>query len=366
MRIAVLGIKRLPAVGGADRVVERLLDHLPPEHEYTIYLLRGAGPPLPADGNRRYVYVRGFGGKHLRPFTYFLSCSLHVLFGRRYDVAHVHNSDFGVFCLLLKARPALRVIGTFHGDPYERGKWSRAAKLYLRLSEWCFVRSCDVLTSVAVSKTVPRRDVHYIPNGVDPWAGANGESGILCEELGLEKGSYVMFACGRLDSTKGLHHLLHAYMQLPAVTAADRLLAVGDFSHDAEYSNRIVEEAASNRRVVLHNGLLEREALLEVIHNSSVFVFPSEVEAMSMMLLEAIACARLVVCSDIPENLAVVGVDYPLLFESGDAASLAVVLTTALDASVRGHDMRPELAEATARLRWDAIADEYGRLYQGV
>jgi glycosyltransferase involved in cell wall biosynthesis len=356
MRVAVLGIKRLPAFGGAD---------LPAEHEYTVYLIRGAGPMLVDNGNRRYVYVPAVGGKHLRPFTYFLFCSLHFLFRGRYDVAHVHNSDFGVFCFLLKAKPGVRVIGTFHGDPYERGKWGRAAKLYLRTSELCFVRSCDALTSVAISKKVPRRAVHYIPNGVDPWTPANGENTFPYEELGLEKARYVMFACGRLDSTKGLHHLLRAYAHLSDLAAADRLLVVGDFSHDAEYSRRVVEEAASDPRVVLHTELLERDALLEAIHSSSAFVFPSEVEGMSMMLLEAIAAARVVVCSDIPENLAVVGSDYPFLFESGNVACLGAVLTRALEAPVNGDDIRSALAETTAGFRWDAIAAEYGRLYQG-
>src|SRR5438105_4161482 len=98
MRVAVLGIKRLPAFAGADRVVEHLLDSSSSRHTYTIYLLRDGGRTLCCTTTRRYVYIRALKGKHLQAPTYFLLCCLHYLVKGDYDLAHVHNSDFGVLC----------------------------------------------------------------------------------------------------------------------------------------------------------------------------------------------------------------------------------------------------------------------------
>jgi glycosyltransferase involved in cell wall biosynthesis len=362
LRVAVLGIKSLPARGGADRVVERLLENDSGRHAYTVYLLRDGTPPLQCTPHRHYVYVPAVGGKHLRPFSYFFLCAMHYLVKGRYDVAHVHNSDFGVFTPLLKRRRRVRVVGTFHGDPYERAKWGRVAQAFLRLSERMFVRSCDALTSVAVSKEVPGRVVTHIPNGVDSRSGQPGEAGFDYEGLGLVRGGYVLFACGRLDATKGLHHLLAAYRELPQA----RLLVVGDFSHDRAYAERIDHEAANLPQAVLHKQLLPRETLMDVLSNAAVFVFPSEVEAMSMMLLEALACESLVVCSDIPENVAVVGEDYPFLFRSGDAASLRDVLGHALAPQPDDRDrLRRVHDRAAATFRWEEIAADYERLYEG-
>jgi glycosyltransferase involved in cell wall biosynthesis len=360
MRVAVLGIKRLPAQAGADRVVERLLQHESGRHEYTVYLLRDGGETLSCADGRHYVYVPGVGGKHLRAFSYFLLCCLHYLVRGRYDVVHVHNSDFGSVAPLLRLKRRVRVIGTFHGNPYERVKWGRGARAFLRASEWLFVRSCHMLTSVAPSKSVTGHRVRFIPNGIDPWR--SGELPPDYAALGVEPGRYVLFACGRLDSTKGLHHLLVAYRELPD---APPLLAVGDFSHDLLYAQRIRDAAAALPRVTLHEELLPRETLLDLVHAARVFVFPSEVEGMSMMLLEALPCARVVVCSDIAENVAVVGADYPYLFRSGDPSSLRDVLAHALAADDPAADARPSVEQAVARFRWDRIAAEYERLYAG-
>lgn len=361
MRIAIFGVKTLPAFGGADRVVEHLLDYLPREHVCTVYLLRSGAPLLKSTANRRYVYVPALRAKHLGPFSYFLLCAVHFVFRGDAQVAHVHNADFGLFCVLLKLKRRVRIVGTFHGDPYLREKWGPGAKAFLRLSEWFFTRTCDVLTSVSPLKVVPGRTLHYIPNGIEPVEQLEAPA-FPSSRFGLTEGSYVLFACGRLDRTKGLHHLLAAYRELPQ---APPLLVIGDFSHDETYSASIADEAANDSRVILHTALLSRDVLLGVMRNAAVFVFPSEWEAMSMMLLEAIACRTVVVSSDIPANAAVLGEDYPFLFHSEDPASLGVVLGHVLaDAAEAQRIVEPRFDRLAATFSWERAAADYDRLYR--
>jgi glycosyltransferase involved in cell wall biosynthesis len=359
--VAVLGIKALPAYAGADRVVEHVLDHSSPKNEYTVYLIRDGGPPLSCTSTKRYVYLPAMKGKYVRAPSYFLLCCLHYLAKGRYDVAHVHNSDFGIFCPLLKLKRRVRIVGTFHGDPATREKWNWLAKAFLRASESVFVRACDMLTSVSTDKAVAGRAVHHIPNGADSSASV-GQQDVEQQrpDLAVREGEYVMFACGRLDRTKGLHHLLDAYRDLPT---DEQLLAVGDFRHDLKYSAAVEEAALADRRVVLHKTLLEQSVLCKVLRGCSVFVFPSEVEGMSMMLLEAMAHAKVVVCSDIPANVAIVGADYPFLFASEDPAVLRDVLERALDASGGAWDAERLRDRITSTFSWDRIALSYERLY---
>ncbi len=360
--VAVLGIKSLPAFAGADRVVEHLLERFSPRNEYTIYLIRDGSPALFCTAKRHYVYIPALKGKYLRATSYFLLCCLHYLVKGRYDSAHVHNSDFGFFCPLLKLKRGVRVVGTFHGDPATREKWSRLAKIFFRVSEAVFVRACDTLTSVSAEKTVQGRTVHYIPNGTDFLASVHtSRQEFPYSELSLKAGEYVMFACGRLDRTKGLHHLLQAYRDLPTDA---QLLIVGDFSHDPAYSREIERAASADNRVVLYKQLLDRETLCEVLRRCAVFVFPSEVEAMSMMLLEAIAYTRVVVCSDIPANLAVVGSGYPFQFASQDTMALRDMLENALTLSTDAWDAKRIHERIKSIFSWDKIALAYERLYE--
>jgi glycosyltransferase involved in cell wall biosynthesis len=360
--VAVLGIKTLPAYAGADRVVEHILDHASPTNAYTVYLIRDGGPPLSCTPTRRYVYLPAMKGKYVRAPSYFLLCCLHFLAKGRYDVAHVHNSDFGIFCPLLKLSRRVRIVGTFHGDPATRDKWNWLAKTFLRASEWVFVRVCDMLTSVSAEKVVAGRAVHHIPNGADVSAsGRRHEAEQQRPDLAVRNGEYVMFACGRLDRTKGLHHPLDAYRDVPT---DKRLLVVGDFRHDVKYSAAVEEAGLADPRVVFHKRLLEQSGLREVLRGCSVFVFPSEVEGMSMMLLEGVAHAKVVVCSDIPANVAIVGCDYPFLFASQDRTALRDVLQRALNASGEDWDPGRLRDRITSTFSWDRIVLSYERLYE--
>jgi glycosyltransferase involved in cell wall biosynthesis len=361
MRVAILGIKQIPAVMGADRTVESLLGRLPAENDYIVYVVRNTASTPAATENLQYVRIPALPGKHLRAASYFCLSSLHAVVRGRYDVVHVHNSDFGAFCFPLRLRRGVRIVGTFHGDPYARGKWGRSAKLFLRFSEWCFVRAAHTLTSVTPVKRVARREVQYIPNGIDAWTSAGLAEPALLEKLGLSAGGYVMFACGRLDQTKGLHHLLRAYRRVPG---SRMLLVVGDFAHDRSYARDIEGAASRDDRVLLQRTLLPREELFEVVSRSAAFVFPSEVEGMAMMLLEAISSGAKVVCSDIPENLEVVGRDYPLTFRSGNATDLGAALERALLPTADGvaEALRQRVIE---RFQWGVVARRYAGLYVG-
>jgi len=370
MRIAVLGIKTRPASAGADRVVEKLLETFEgdPEHAFTVYLMdRPDVERLPDVPGMRHVYVPYVGGKHLAAFSYFLRCAMHAVRHRGdYDLLHVHNSDFGLFCpvLRLAGRP---VLGTFHGDPYLRDKWGRFAKAFLRASERVFVSACDRLTSVSrfkdrVRGIIGEKRTTYVPNGVDPYWNVPLTRSFDAASHGLVKGEYLLFACGRLDPTKGLHHLLEGYR---ASDRPEKLLVVGDFSHDAAYATRIREMAAGDPRIVLHPELLDRERLLDCVRGARAFVFPSEVEAMSMMLLEVVSCKTPVVCSDIPENLAVVGDDYAYAYPTFDADALRARLESMLELPPddRAGVTEALFARCMREFAWPTIADGYRRAY---
>jgi glycosyltransferase involved in cell wall biosynthesis len=359
VKVAILGIKQIPGVMGADRVVESLLSRLPAEHEYVVYVTRDCAPAPRGPRNVHFVRVPSLPGKHLHAATYFGLSSLHAALFGRYDVLHIHNSDFGAFCLPLRLRRSARIIGTFHGDPYARAKWGRLAKLFLQFSEKSFVRCADVLTSVSPEKQIDGRQIHYIPNGVDAWDRGAGTAEPLLRALGVTSGRCVMFAAGRIDATKGLHDLIQAFRELDTDA---QLLAVGDFSHDLPYSHRLEAMAAGDPRIVLRKGLLPREQLLAAIAHSTAFVFPSQVEGMSMMLLEAISAGATVVCSDLPVNMEVVGANYPLTFRSGDVSSLRNALARALEPR-RGHAEARVRERVLDRFRWDTVADRYGELY---
>jgi len=367
VKIAILGIKTLPAFAGADRVVERLLEHFPDGNEYYIYLLKSGKPELKCTDKCHYIYLPALRGKHLKPFSFFTFCTLHFLLKGKYDIAHVHNEDFGFFVPLLKLKRHVKVIGTLHGSAFLhlRKKWGPIAIWYLQNSEKVFVRECDYLTTVAKSvlQIIPESKIHkteYIPNGIEINIGTSDKEVFEYEKFNLEKNGYVLFACGRLDSTKGLHHLIKAFNKN---NYGIKLFAIGGTNHDRSYEKYIQSISETNPHIILHRGLFPKEQLYEVIRNCRVFVFPSEYEAMSMMLLEVISCRKLVVCSSIAENVEVTGADYPYLFSLDNDNDLSLKLERALNEKNTEKFTRSLYESCIKRFSWETIAQQYFDLY---
>ena len=369
MKIAVLGSKSLPAFAGADRVAENIVQHLPADdgNRYHVYVVRTPAQPRAFDfaPNIRVVPIPALNGKHSKATTFFFLSALHCALVLRPDLVHAHDSAFGPFAWILRVlRPGLPILGTFHGNPYERAKWSRFAKAFLRFSEAAFVRGCHALTTVARAKVAEvqarcKTPIEFIPNGVQPAPAIPNT--LLAEKHGLVPGKYLMFAAGRMDPTKGLHHLLDAYDQLPPGLP---LLVVGGFEgHNRDYSEKLLARCRAEEHVALIPRLLTQPELFELVAGAKLFVFPSEIEAMSMMLLEVISCGVPVLASDIAENVEVVGPDYPWLFRNADPAHLAEQLARFLRAGPG-----PEIAalrERCARdFNWTAIALRYLALYR--
>ncbi len=369
MKIAVLGSKSLPAFAGADRVAENIVQHLPADdgHRYHVYVVRTPAQPCAFDPapNIRVIPIPALNGKHSKATTYFFLSALHCALVLRPDLAHVHDSAFGPFAWILRIlRPGLPLLGTFHGNPYERAKWSRFAKGFLRFSECAFIRACRALTTVARAKVADvqarcKTPIEFIPNGVNPTP-TIPQTGLAAKH-GLVPGQYLMFAAGRMDPTKGLHHLLDAYDNLkPALS----LLVVGGFEgHNQDYSEQLLARCRATEHLVLIPKLLTQPELFELVAGANLFVFPSEIEAMSMMLLEVISCGVPVLASDIVENVEVTGADYPWLFRNADPADLAEKLARFLRAGPG-----PEIAGLRERcgrdFNWTAIALRYLALYR--
>ncbi|NCA81426.1 MAG: glycosyltransferase [Opitutae bacterium] len=369
MNIAVLGSKSLPAFAGADRVAENIVQHLPADGgtRCHVYVVRTPAQPRAFDfaPNVRVIPIPALAGKHSKATTFFFLSALHCALALRPDLAHAHDSAFGPFAWILRIlRPRMPILGTFHGNPYERAKWSRFAKAFLRFSEAAFVRGCHALTTVARAKVAEvqarvKTPIEFIPNGVDPDP-AIPRTG-LAEQHGLVPGQYLLFAAGRMDPTKGLHHLLDAYDR---VRPGLPLLVVGGFEgHDRDYSDQLLARCRATEHVVLIPRLLTQPELFELVAGAKLFVFPSEIEAMSMMLLEVVSCGVPVLASDIAENVEVVGADYPWLFRNADAAHLAAQLARFLESGPG-----PEIAALRARcardFNWTAIAGRYLALYR--
>ena len=178
---------------------------------------------------------------------------------------------------------------------------------------------CAYAAGRNVIKRHARRMFGYIHNALDVLPRVSGDSGLRAS-FGFVDADRVAVFVGRLSVEKGLLDLCTA-LRLLAARGEDRLrvLVVGDGP------DRLQIETAAARlpsgRVVFAG---QRDDVFEIMQASDFLVLPSLHENLPQVLLEAMACGRAVVATNvggIPE--VVVPGETGILVPRSDASALA-------------------------------------------
>lgn len=366
MRIAMIGQKGIPAQsGGVEQHVDVLSRELAARgHEVLVYCRRSYcdGRTDPAGTPVRRIFRASVPTKHLDAITHTVTSTFDVIL-RRADVVHYHA--IGPAALAPLARlGGLPVVVTCHGLDWQRAKWGGFAKRCLKLGEWLAAKSASRLISVS-PVLCDHFDTHY---GVRPTFIPNGVMTIehrepaRMREFGIAPGRFIL-AVARLVPEKGLHYLIRAFADAASNIAPDvRLVIAGGGGLDASYERELHQLA--NDRVVF-TGPADRELIAELYSHAMLFALPSDLEGMSIALLEAMSMGRPVLVSDIPENTCVVEGD-GFTFRRGDVAHLS----NALAGLIADPDLLRQFGERARRraerYRWSKVANELEAVYRAV
>lgn len=163
-------------------------------------------------------------------------------------------------------------------------------------------------------------------------------------ELNTSESTPVIVYTGRLHRDKGLEHLVRAFKKIIQRWQHARLWLVGVGPHRGNLVD-LVHMLDLRGKVVFAGLFSDAEAVLAA---ADVFVLPSQQEAMSISLLEAMALGLPVVASDIAGNRAVIRhEEHGLLARFGDPAALAAAINRLLENRKLAHTLA---AAARARV----------------
>ena len=362
LRLALIGTRGVPArYSGFETCAEQLGRRLVRRgHAVTVY----CRSHFDDQGSVEYLGMRrvtlpSVRHKYFDTIVHTGLSTFHAL-AHRYDVILYFIAGNSPLVWIPRVAGTRTVINV-DGLDWKREKWPAVAKWYLRTAE----RLAPRLASACVTdSTVVQRyyreaygqETVYIPYGseLDP-----AEAGPTLARFGLEPNGYVLFV-GRLVEENSVHHLVEAYRSLETSWPC---VIVGGASYADRYLSRLRELAEGDSRIVL-TGYLFGDGYRELSSNAAVFVETSGVGGTHPALVEAMAFGRCVVVNDTPENLETMGTAGRAYAGRMGAESLAAVL----QALIADGETRRELgAAARARAReqysWDAVTDEYERLF---
>lgn len=366
LKIGIIGHKEVPSYnGGIEAVLTEMIPLFNKEDiELTIYNrwttfynLKEWGEKKRYEGFR-IVRIPTFKKSFLNAFVYSALASIHAMFSP-YDIVHYHAEGPSTMCILPKLT-GKKIVCTNHGLDWNRSKWGGFATRYLKLGEKMSVYKSDAL--IVLSGTIANyfkdkynKDTIIIRNGIKTNDLVNAN--LIIKELGLDKNSYYL-ALGRIVPEKGLHYLIPAYSRLDTDI---KLVIAGELTQ-SEYCLKLMEQAKGNDNIIF-TGFVGGELKQELFSNAFAYVLPSELEGMSISLLEALSYGCNVIASNIPENRYIYD-NQITFFESENIDSLVKVLESIQPLTKEEKDKQIEFIRN--HYNWSQVVKKTMEVYRKV
>ena len=280
-----------------------------------------------------------------------------VLRRGRYDIVHVHSPLTPMLPLLAIEEAEVPVVGTFH-TYFDRSRG------YSLLNDF-FQRRLDMLaaaicvshsTTVALERyfSAPWR---IIPNGIDtdvfhPSVGA---------PPAIRKDVPSILFLGRFDPRNGLRTLIDSFRRVKGKARQAQLVVVGDGPLREHY----YKQARGDDDITFVGAVLEGRP--SYYAHSSIYACPTTKASFGITLLESMACATPIVCSDILGFRDVVMHEREaLMTPCGDRDALADALVRLLD----DEGLRIQLGTAgrheSMQYSWPRVTSQVLQVYHSV
>jgi glycosyltransferase involved in cell wall biosynthesis len=358
-----------PVSGGMERVLQLLCEREKDSVQSRV---------LVAHAGRRTVHETVDGVPVTRAGTWVNAGSValcpampRLLAREKPDVIVIHEPNpLGLLAYAL-ARPSAQLVIWFHAEVVRDPR--KYALFYRPLFAHAMRRASRVIVATPPMAASAQLQGYDVPVSVIPY-------GVEVERLQLtasvrqrverlraqHPGPLVLFV-GRLVPYKGLDVLVRAMADVPA-----RLVLVGSGPQRAQLEALARETGVASK--VVFAGEVGEEELVAWYHACDIFTLPSvnRAEAFGMVQVEAMACGRPVVSTNLPTGVPWVNRDGEtgLVVEPGDAAGLAAALARlAADADLRGSlgdgGRRRVLAEFTAERMAARAVSVYAEVLAG-
>lgn len=247
-------------------------------------------------------------------------------------------------------------------DADRNGWWRWNTRFTLKRTA-VLIGDCDAVRRKAQSFGFPADRTVLFPWGVDLQHFSPGPGGGLRQRLGWQE-QFVLLSLRSWEPIYGVDVVVKAFAQAAAREPRLRLLLLGNGSQAKMIHRMVADHGLTDR--VHWGGQVNNLDLPDYYRAADLYLSASHSDGSSVSLLEALACGRPVLVSDIPGNREWItpGVQ-GWLFPDGDAIALAEAVLQA----VRLQSQLPDMGRAARRLAeqradWSKNAQRLEQAYQ--
>ena len=283
-----------------------------------------------------------------------------------FDIVHTHSPHVGLLVTLLTLfRPDLRrkTVATIHNS-HKNFKFRNRLMLLPVFALFRRIVCCGKASQAsfpALYRFLAGRRLTAVQNGMDI---ARAERAAATATIADDERDTVV-AIGRLIDIKNPLTLLDAF--LSAADPKARLLFIGEGGLREKLVAEIERQGASGR--VALTGLVPRDRVYEELGQADIYVSTSRGEGLPVAVLEAMACGRPVILSDIPPHREIAdGADFIPLVPPDDAPGFAREIARMLALSPAEKRAIGEKCRAVVREHFslEAMHRRYPQVYAEV
>lgn len=300
---------------------------------------------------------------------------------KQFDIVHLHYPWFGsaeIVALYKLFRPGLRLVLHYHMDCNSFGLKGVIFKFYQRLLLPFLLHQSTEITAASLdylknSQIRPylrfyHKKITQVPFGVDLEKFTPAQAGVLSQ---TEVNKPTILFVGGMDKQhyfKGVDNLIKSFIALSKDYPTSRLLLLGNGDLVTDYKKLTAVWQVDQRVDFWQNA--DEAQLLAAYQQATVLVLPSinQSEAFGLVLLEAMACAKPVIASNLPGVRSVFkNYKQGLLVQPGDVNDL----TDKLKKILANPQFGQQLGEAGRQLveknyTWQNAGEKLNEIYYRV
>ena len=197
--------------------------------------------------------------------------------------------------ILLKLfNPKVKVVWTAHLIAENKGIIRFFNKIFSKFVDKIICVSEAVEASLIKEGISPNK-TQVIYNGVDINYFRPAEDSTLREQLSIDNGTLVLTTISRFNKAKGHDFLIEGLKELKTYTSDFKALLVG-VGEEEDFIKEKVRKYDLETQVVF---LGYREDIPQILSATDIYVSPSENEAISFSIIEALSCSKPVVATEV-------------------------------------------------------------------
>jgi len=292
-----------------------------------------------------------------------------------YDVYHSHSLGYSFeIAKELALRNNAKFVFTNHSSMFLDALRSPLKRFVLKKihkgCEICIAPSEELAEKSRILK--PSVGPIYIPNGVDtdyfkPFESTGSERMKLRKQFGFTENQVVLFAPRRIVYKNGIRFLVEAVSMIPeAEREYIRVILVGATNKkEWLYVKDIIDKLGVADNFV-YLGIVKNEEMRALYHLSDFVVIPSLVEAVSIAGLEAAACGKPIVATNVgglPEI--VKDGENGFLVDSGNSEKLSLAIRKMIKIEDK-ETMMKRSREIAKEFNWTKIAMRTIKAYKSI